>query len=541
MPAVTRHAPAIAATALCWAIVAVLLAVILGQTHGTFVYPLDDTYIHLALARTLAAHGVWGIGPQEFGSASSSPGWTLLLAALTKLFGPHVITPLIINLLLAATVLFVADAALKRFQPSITQQERFIALAVIVLFTPLPNLILVGMEGVAQTLSILLLILFGIEALTTEMNPRLIIALLASAFFAGAIRYEAVFAILPLCLLLALRRRFVIAALTGLAAAITPVAFGLYAHRHSGFWLPFSIIMKQRGAYASLHDRLLDLLHSKIVFTEALILLAALLLLRRRRNFWEPAQLLLLLTFAVTLLHSLKEPTGTLLRYDSYLITLILITLSVLVAQSPLRLADLARPIPAVLAMLSIVFAVHLTWRSVKHGALVTEQAAVDRYHDHLQMARFVARSYPRDTIALNDIGTAAFYTDATLIDLAGLGSVEPVRAAAQGRRLTRDEVAAWASSRYASIAILQPQWIYVARITPPSWTLVATWRVPRDVVFGDPLVGFYAVTPEQIPRLCRALADFPLPTDDALLWQHGVCDVAVTSVPAAHEAAAAW
>ena len=525
MPAVTRHAPALAATALCWAIVAVLVAVILGQTHGTFVYPLDDTYIHLALARTLAAHGVWGIGPQEFGSASSSPGWTLLLAALTKLFGPHALTPLVVNLLLAAALLFVADAALQRFQPSITLHARFLALVAIVLLTPLPNLILVGMEGVAQTLSILLLVLCGIEALTTEASTRVTLALLASAFFAGAIRYEAVFAIVPLCVLLALRRRLPLAVLTGLAAAIMPAAFGWYAHRLSGFWLPFSIIMKQRGAYASMHDRLLDLLHSKLIFTEALLLLAVLMFLRRRRGLWEPAQLLLLLTFCVTLLHSLKEPTGTLLRYDSYLITLILVMLAVLVMQASPTLAELKQPAGMVLAVLAAFFALHLTWRSAKHGALVTEEAAVDRYHDHLQMARFVASFYPHDTVALNDIGTVAFYTDATLLDLAGLGSVEPVRAVAQGRRLTREEVASWAASRNASIAILQPQWIYVARITPASWTLVATWRVPRDVVFGDPLVGFYAISPQQVPRLCRALADFPLLPEDTLRWQSGVCE----------------
>jgi len=48
---------------------------------------------------------------------------------------------------------------------------------------------------------------------------------------------------------------------------------------------------------------------------------------------------------------------------------------------------------------------------------------------------------------------------------------------------------------------------------------------VPRDVVFGDPLVGFYAISPQQVPRLCRALADFPLLPEDTLRWQSGVCE----------------
>ena len=48
--------------------------------NGTFVYTLDDAYIHLTIGRTLAEHGVWGVSPREYSSASSSPLWTILLA-----------------------------------------------------------------------------------------------------------------------------------------------------------------------------------------------------------------------------------------------------------------------------------------------------------------------------------------------------------------------------------------------------------------------------------------------------------------------------
>jgi hypothetical protein len=393
-----------------------------------------------------------------------------------------------------------------------------------VLLTPLPNLIFVGMEGVAQTLSILLLVLTSIEALIDENSMGTSAALLAAAFFAGAVRYEAVFAVVPICLLLVLRRRVLLGALTGVSAAITPAAFGLYAHRMSGFWLPFSILMKQRGAYASLHDRLVDLIHSKLVFSEAMVLLAAMLFLRRRRGLWDRTQLLLALTLGITLLHSLKVPTGTLLRYDSYLVALIVFALAAVMAEGPPKLT--MQPLVVGVVLLGAIFAVHLAWRSAKRGTLVTEQAAVDRYHDHLQMARFVGQFYDHDTVVLNDVGLVAFYTDAPLLDLAGLGSAEPVHAAAAGRLFRREEVAAWAASRNASIAIVQPQWFYVARITPPNWTLVGTWRLPRDVVFGDPVVAFYAITPQQVPRLCGALAAFALPAGDVLTVQPGLCSM---------------
>ena len=72
--------PSRRAIALYLALVGILLWLSLARTGGMFVYAQDDPYIHLALARTLADHGVWGIRPTEFASASSSPLWTLLLA-----------------------------------------------------------------------------------------------------------------------------------------------------------------------------------------------------------------------------------------------------------------------------------------------------------------------------------------------------------------------------------------------------------------------------------------------------------------------------
>ena len=57
----------------------------LRLNDGVFTYAQDDPYIHLSIARTLAMHGVWGLSPDEFAGASSSPLWTGLLAAICLL------------------------------------------------------------------------------------------------------------------------------------------------------------------------------------------------------------------------------------------------------------------------------------------------------------------------------------------------------------------------------------------------------------------------------------------------------------------------
>ena len=72
---------------------------LLGQSlcGWEFCYPLDDTYIHMALARQLATSGTWGLEPGVPVFASSSPLWTVILAMVFKIFGARDWIPLILS------------------------------------------------------------------------------------------------------------------------------------------------------------------------------------------------------------------------------------------------------------------------------------------------------------------------------------------------------------------------------------------------------------------------------------------------------------
>src|SRR6185436_11296466 len=73
------RAPLAVALAVATVWVAALVYAIYETTGGVWAYPLDDTYIHLSLARTLVESGTWGLNPGEYAAATSSPGWALLL------------------------------------------------------------------------------------------------------------------------------------------------------------------------------------------------------------------------------------------------------------------------------------------------------------------------------------------------------------------------------------------------------------------------------------------------------------------------------
>ena len=526
------HSPAVAAGLFCCLCTAALAAAIMVQTQGLFVYPLDDSYIHLALARTLALHHVWGMGPAEFASASSSPGWTIILAASDLIFGSHLVTPVFLNLILVFCLLIAADYGLTTFAPAAPRWIRVATPFALVLGTPLPTLTLLGMEHVAQAFSVLLLVVLATKILAA--NPRTPLSagvttyLLVCAAFAEAIRYEAIFTVAPILLLLAWRRRFILAICLALCSAIGPIGFGLYSHHLSGFWLPFSVLAKQ-----ALNGSMRNNLHSRIktlaTWSSGIPLLWTLLplwLLRcRSRSFWEPAQLLLLLTLALSVTHMLVAPIGWLMRYDSYFVCLSLYAICLAGAATswPTHLSEAFLALPLWNRTLTGVFAFGILWllpslaRRINVGSVVTVKAAVDRYNEHIQMARFAATSYDHDTIVVDDLGAVAYYSNARLLDMIGLGSVEPLLMLRQGRPFNVDDMARWATEKDASIAILQSGQVSIRALTPKDWKLVQTWHLPRNRLFDDYDVSFYAIRPGEAARLCTALNKFTLTPNDKI------------------------
>jgi hypothetical protein len=508
-----------------------------------FVYPLDDSYIHLAMARTLVLHHVWGIDATGFASASSSPGWTVLLAITDSLIGHHLINGIVLNVIAAIALLFAVDYGVKLFVPSATLWFRYLALLVILFCTSLTSLTMIGMEHVAQTMSVLLFVVLGIQVLVLEPElptpRRTIISLSLIAIFAGAIRYEAVFVTLPLCLFLVLRRRIGMAASVAFCSALAPMAFGLYFRHKSGFWLPFSVMSKASGQPPATVKYFVDQTHGFRSLVPAIVLIW--LLRFRKFHFWDSSQLLLFFAFCVTLVHLAVAPTGWLMRYESYLSALCLFSVCVMAAEvrSPQAIignigqSSLRRRLAIVLLVLFVLGLGFDMTRRATRGVMETIRASEDRFLEHIQMARFVSGAYDHDTVVVNDIGTIAFYSHAHLLDVIGLGSVEPIRAMRERHSYTAVDVSSWASSQHASIAILQTQWQRVSDVIPPTWTKVQTWTIPRNVVFRDYDISFFAVAPEEIPRLCASLAKLPPPSQDKVTSFVPAC---LTAASAGHE-----
>ena len=68
-----RHWPILLALGIFAVTTVILWNLCQDKNGGQFVYTLDDPYIHMAIAKNVVRHGVWGVTPFQFSSSSSSP------------------------------------------------------------------------------------------------------------------------------------------------------------------------------------------------------------------------------------------------------------------------------------------------------------------------------------------------------------------------------------------------------------------------------------------------------------------------------------
>src|SRR5579872_100472 len=247
-----------------WLVLPVALAILLlpilliefqvaRVSGGTFMYPLDDTFIHMTVAKTLALHGNLGIAPGEFESASSSVGYTLLLAGAFRVFGVHAFIPFLVNFVAAVGVLLVVYRRLKR--EGVRPFAQLVILAAIVLLTPLPILVITGMEHTLQCL-VSFLFLFGfadwLAASGEDREAKVPAAIYVYALLACMIRYEGAFLVGIACLLLLYKRRVGEGFLLGAVGAAPIFLFGVYSIMQGSYFLPNSVLLKSEGARLSL-------------------------------------------------------------------------------------------------------------------------------------------------------------------------------------------------------------------------------------------------------------------------------------------------
>jgi hypothetical protein len=514
----SRHGiiwPLVAAIGVYAAVFAIQLSEILRLTQGHQLYPLDDVYIHAAIAKNLLLHHVYGITQFGFSFPSSSILWPFVLVLAFAIVGVKAWVPLALNFLFSIVYLLFADHLLRILATSISPRMRFACLLLLVLGVPLIGLSFEGMEHVLHALSILLLLCCYLRTQVCRTAVSQVLLALSAAF-AVSLRYESLFAVFLVTILLAWRRKWFGAAVVGTFAIIPVVAFGIFSHLHGSTFLPAPLLLKTSPSTQtslltaarnlfSVYSLLSGISVSFITATAFLVYLV-------RRPTIETQHLrdLFAVLFGTFILHAQLAHFGWLFRYEAYLLA----TTLVLVFAAVALLLDQARPVVQAMRQqwLSVGLVAILALAFAGRGESMLRGIPRDAraiYEQQYQTARFLATFYPGQVVGLNDIGAPDFYADIRCVDLLGLASSDVARLRRNGR-FAREAVAQIATQRGIRVAALYPG-LFAGQI-PDSWIPVSTLLVgdlPGKVQLGERKVTFYATNQTEAAELAQQIQRF--------------------------------
>ena len=495
---VRAHFPLVLSAGVLLGSIAWTIRAILGVTNKDWLYPIDDAYIHLSLARTLVEHGVWGIDAAHPSTATSSPGWVVLLAAARILPGFAEVAPALLSIAGSLATCFYADRVLRAAgrPPGL----RALALAAVVLLTPLSVLTVLGMEH-TLFIAVVLAWVAAVECAPAE-GPR---GRFRDAALAAAVvwlRPEGALVLLAWALtrFQNTRVRWSVAAGVAAGAAMAVLQWVVGGSPFSIATLVKTALVREPGT--SVVAEVLRLTWLR-VYSEPWVLVLWLLIVvlvagtrdqpRDARVHW-PIALVLLLP-----LHVVCSDVGSGFgRYEGYLVVLSIVGAAVMTP----ALASWAA-VPG-LACASLAL-----WPLVARPGILQDAMLRDTrtlHGIHFQLARFVKEHAGRQPIVADDIGLLAYYGEVPIVDVVGQATPAVAHARRAGIYNVRT-LEAEAAAAGATMAIVSKGWFEEPFGIPARWVHVADVSVVDSA--DHYTLTVWAISPEEAGRLSAALARF--------------------------------
>jgi hypothetical protein len=530
-----HYIPLIIGIALLWLILILVLNDSLTKTQGHPVYALDDAYIHMAMAKNFSQHGVWGVTAHHFSSTSSSLLWTLLLSALYLIFGVNETIPLLLNFFFATLLLVFIFHIFRshRFPPWV---QTLIA-AAFILFIPLPYLVFGGLEHVLQILVNLAYIYTAALVISadtpTKEKPgksmRNLLLFLAPLIV--MVRFEGLFILFAVSLLLLARKRWTLFIINAAAGLLPAVVYGIISVSSGWYFLPNSVLLKGTRPDITNIGKILEFLYAglrQLIYNVHLLVLLigvlALLwmLLKKHNRLWLLPNIMAMVFMITLACQAFFSESGYFvnrypwIRYDAYLAALGMFTILIACAdflplspQEPQNKTQQGTG-KIIAVLLVFVFILPLAERGIRTGLKVA-RATANIYGQQYQMGLFLQKYYPGQPAAVNDIGAVCFLADIDCLDVWGLASKD-IGDLQLNKTFTAENIVSVARKSGARLAVVYDQFFRLVGIDsdlPKTWIKVGQWRIPNNVVCVRDTVTFYALDESEVPLLARNLKEF--------------------------------
>ncbi|HEY4061170.1 MAG TPA: hypothetical protein VGM30_04680 [Puia sp.] len=432
---------------------------ILQHTRGTVIYPRDNAFIGMTVARNLAFYTVWGTTKFSFQSAAASPLYTILLAVFYFIAGEYLVIPLVINLLTAIFFLVILQRWLIR--RGLSPVGQLLILLLVIFGTPLPPLVVGGTEHILQLLFSFLFIRSFLAAVPASSPSAQLYASAPSipsstrpapsssphpphgvyiyAFLMVMTGYECSILALAACVFLLWRRQPSLSGQLAMAAFSPIILFGLISLHKGSYFLPNPLLL-QSAVY----------FHS---------------------GAWLIGNIIFFLGTAY-LLYGRRFLTGR---------------------QAVARISFIG-----VLVLLLIPLCLH----SISFFS-DTAQQCIDLYEQQYPAAKFVRRYYYRKPIAVNEPGVMSWWSEARKLDFTGMAD----HAVMKERRTH-----SWSPAMADSLS--RREGVRVAVLSDPSfdltlfdrWKKVAAWQTGTR---NNDSISFYAADSSSIALLRKNLKEY--------------------------------
>jgi len=518
---IKRHIPFISALIIFWLTISILIVLSIRENDGHFVYPLDDPYIHMAMAKNFSKYGLWSVDRyHNFTSSSSSPLWTLLISLTYLIFGVNEITPLILNIIFASLCLLISYIILRKY--ILSNITIFIILFVIIFLTPLSSLTLCGLEHTLHSLLVILFLYFSSNILSVDSIHKKFekekIFLFIIGIFSTVTRYESLFMIFAVCFIFLLKRDFLFSFLLVIISASPFLLYGIISKVNGWAFLPNTILRKGKFPDLSSIKGIMNFLGME-AFKEIMknphiltLILSILIILtikyKKGESFWKMSNIMMFILMILYFLHMEFAKTGWFYRYEAYLIPISIISLSIGISYKisegfklNFNKKNFLQDIPYIMLLLLIFFPLG---RRGLSALCETIQATKNIYEQQYQMGLFLKEYYNSENVALNDIGATNFISDIKCIDIYGLANFEIYKLFKE-KKFDVINLQRIVKEKDVKIAILYESWFKLPKI----WKKVGEWRIFNNVVCGDDKVSFFAVDTSEFDKLKRNLKEF--------------------------------
>ncbi|MHA3913375.1 hypothetical protein [Halovulum sp. GXIMD14793] len=466
---------------------------------GLFEYPLDDVYIHMAMASEMARGG-YGINSGDLASAASSALYPLLLMPFPDTEAQRLL-PLLWNAI-AVTIsgLLLAECLLRAGLQQMLNGGRAVLLAAFAgIALHIGAVGFTGMENALHTTASLAIVLGWIRFLQGDGIGA---ALVLGCILAPVLRFEGLALSLASAGGLVLLGQMRAGVLLMFAAAMPVAGFVWFLTAHGIGPLPNSVMAKMDN------NNILQHFWGNLQWIPGMVLAAVCLLLvllvfQSNRSH----KVFALVIAASAIAHLLFAKFGWGARYENYIIAASIVGCLYLATQAGSGLRKVAFvDFFACGLVLCVAYLPSLTGRAqFASQAQHLQQAQMARFADELGLP-----------VAVNDIGRVSWANPVYVLDLWGLASREALRLR------TSEPAPGWADlllqHHDVRLMMIYDDWMPAP---PASQAIrIAKLRLLTPGGYqGGKTVSFYALRKEDVPMLNQKLRDLAnqLPTGAAL------------------------